>query len=68
MIQEISDENQNTQDSGIGGVRRLSAYRSGVADGGECWRSGTAITKLRLIAINDQYSAGFRAGYFQRDR
>ena len=30
-------------------------------------RDGHAVTRRRLIAINDSYSAGFRAGYFQRD-
>lgn len=43
-------------------------YLRGIEDGGQCRLQGAAITKLRLIAINDQYSAGYRAGYFQRDR
>jgi len=50
------------------GPRDVSDYRAGVADGVRCLRDGGIITKLRLIAINDLYSAGFRAGYFQRDR
>lgn len=52
----------------LGRTQRVGAYGAGVADGGECHRRGGAISKLRLIAINDEYSAGFRAGYFQRDR
>ena len=67
MSQGISDDNQKTADSGTGTLDRNRLYRSGVADGGRCQRSGAAITKVRLIAINDPYSAGFRAGYFQRD-
>ena len=49
------------------GLPRFAEYRAGVADGAQCLRDGCAITKRRLIAINDSYSAGFRAGYFQRD-
>ena len=56
------------RDAAAGGRRSLSDYRAGVADGARCLRDGGAITKWRLIAINDSYSAGFRAGYFQRDR
>jgi len=66
MSQTISDLNQQTAESATG-VLDLRLYRSGVADGGQCRRSGAAITTVRLIAINDPYSAGFRAGYFQRD-
>jgi hypothetical protein len=65
MIQAINDDNQQTVESHV--LHRQRLYRSGVADGGQCRRDGAAITKVRLIAINDPYSAGFRAGYFQRD-
>ena len=67
MIQAISDDNQGTGEPGTGVLDGHRLYRSGVTDGGQCRRSGGAITKVRLIAINDPYSAGFRAGYFQRD-
>lgn len=67
MSQAISDDNQNTGEAGTGVLDRHRLYRNGVADGAQCRRSGAAITKVRLIAINDPYSAGFRAGYFQRD-
>ena len=55
------------QESTTGCQRNLSDYCAGVADGARHLRDGGAITKRRLIAINDAYSAGFRAGYFQRD-
>lgn len=67
MSQAISDDNQKMAESGTGVLDRHHLYRSGVADGGQCRRSGGAITKVRLIAINDPYSAGFRAGYFGRE-
>ncbi|HZM47200.1 MAG TPA: hypothetical protein VFC14_20445 [Burkholderiales bacterium] len=67
MSQGISDDNQETAASATGVLDQHGLYRSGVADGGRCRRDGAAITKVRLIAINDPYSAGFRAGYFQRD-
>jgi len=67
MIQAISDDNQEAGDSGAGVLDRHRLYRNGVTDGGQCRCNGGAITKVRLIAINDPYSAGFRAGYFQRD-
>lgn len=67
MSQAISNDNQKTATAGTGALDRHRLYRSGVADGGQCWLDGAAITKVRLIAINDPYSAGFRAGYFQRD-
>ena len=67
MSHATSDNNQQTAESGPGVLDWHRLYRSGVADGGRCQRSGAAITKVRLIAINDPYSAGFRAGYFQRD-
>ena len=68
MSQTISNDSQETAESGTGVLDLHRLYRSGVADGGRCQHSGAAITKVRLIAINDPYSAGFRAGYFQRDR
>ena len=49
-----------------GPARGSPAYLTGVADGDECRRSSGTISTLRLVAINDEYSAGFRAGYFQR--
>ena len=60
-------ESECLQDSTAGALRNLSDYHTGVADGARCLRDGGAITKRRLIAINDSYSAGFRAGYFGRD-
>jgi len=56
------------QDSPADRLRNVSDYRAGAADGARCLRDGHEIMKRRLIAINDCYSAGFRAGYFQRDR
>lgn len=44
----------------------VAAYAAGVADGDECRRQGGTPSTLRLVAINDDYSSGFRAGYFQR--
>ena len=44
----------------------LAAYAAGVADGDECRRQGGTPSTLQLVAINDDYSSGFRAGYFQR--
>ena len=44
----------------------LTSYAAGVADGNECRRQGGTPSTLRLVAINDAYSSGFRAGYFQR--
>ena len=67
MTQVISGDNQKLTEAGTGVLDGHRLYRRGVADGGQCWRDGAAITKVRLIAINDPYSAGFRAGYFQRD-
>ena len=49
------------------GVAPVPTYATGVADGDECRRCGGSISTLRLVAINDEYSAGFRAGFFQRD-
>jgi hypothetical protein len=66
MSQAVNEDGQETVESHVLARHRL--YRSGVAAGGRCRRSGAPITKVRLIAINDPYSAGFRAGYFQRDR
>jgi hypothetical protein len=44
-----------------------SKYESGVADGTACRkRAGTPSVYL-LVAMDDHYSSGFRAGYFQRD-
>jgi hypothetical protein len=43
-----------------------AAYAAGFTDGDECRRQGGAPSTLRLVAINDDYSSGFRAGYFQR--
>jgi hypothetical protein len=45
--------------------RRVN-YSSGVADGGDCRRQGTAPSSFLLVAMNDDYSEGFRAGYFLR--
>jgi hypothetical protein len=50
-----------------GAAAAVPSYATGVADGDECRRRGGPISTLRLVAINDEYSAGFRAGYFQRD-
>lgn len=66
MSHVINEDNQETVESHVLARHRL--YRTGVADGCRCQGSGAAIAKVRLIAINDPYSAGFRAGYFQRDR
>ena len=44
----------------------LAAYAAGVADGDACRRQGGTPSTLQLVAINDDYSSGFRAGYFQR--
>jgi hypothetical protein len=44
----------------------LAEYEAGVADGNECRRQGGTPPTLRLVAINDDYSSGFRAGYFRR--
>lgn len=48
------------------GALALTAYAAGVADGDECRRQGGTPSTLQLVAINDDYSSGFRAGYFQR--
>ena len=41
-------------------------YAQGVADGHACRRQGGSPSPYRLIARNDDYSAGFRAGFFER--
>jgi glycine betaine/choline ABC-type transport system substrate-binding protein len=42
-----------------------STYAIGVLDGTACRKRGEAISTLRRV-VNDEYSAGFRAGYFER--
>jgi hypothetical protein len=44
---------------------RDSAYAAGVSDGDECRRRKGKPSVYLLVALDD-YSAGFRAGYFQR--
>jgi len=49
--------------------RRVSVsaeFAAGVVAGNECRMQGGTPSKLRLVAIDDPYSAGFRAGFFQR--
>ena len=45
---------------------RSSAYEAGVADGEECRRRKGKPSLLLLVALNDHYSDGFRAGFFRR--
>jgi hypothetical protein len=45
---------------------RDSAYATGVTDGDECRRRKDKPSAYLLVALNDDYSAGFRAGFFQR--
>ena len=59
---------ERTQDAAADDRREYSEYRAGVADGAQCLRDGGTIARWRLIAMNDLYSAGFRAGFFLRDR
>jgi hypothetical protein len=47
-------------------ARGLSPYGAGVIDGDDCRRQGGTVSLSRLVTINDDYSSGFRAGYFQR--
>ena len=47
-------------------TKRPSAYEAGVADGDACRRQGGKPSLFLLVARHDDYSAGFRAGYFQR--
>ena len=42
-----------------------SAYEAGVTDGDECRRRKEKPSVSLLVALDD-YSAGFRAGFFQR--
>ncbi len=59
---------ERTRDAAAADLRDHSEYRAGVADGAQCLRDGGTIARWRLIAMNDLYSAGFRAGFFLRDR
>lgn len=59
---------ERTRDAAADDRRDSSEYRAGVADGARCLRDGGTIARWRLIAMNDLYSAGFRAGFFLRDR
>ena len=45
---------------------RGSSYEAGIADGEECRRRKGKPSVFVLVALNDDYSAGFRAGFFQR--
>jgi hypothetical protein len=47
-------------------TNRPSSYEAGVADGDACRRQGGKPSLFLLVARHDDYSAGFRAGYFQR--
>jgi hypothetical protein len=47
-------------------TNRDSAYEAGVAAGEECRRRKGKPSILLRVALNDDYSAGFRAGFFQR--
>ena len=46
-------------------TNRNAVYESGVADGGEC-RTRNGKPSVLLLVATDDYSAGFRAGFFQR--
>ena len=43
-----------------------SSYEAGVADGEKCRRRKGKPSIFLLVALNDDYSAGFRAGFYQR--
>ena len=45
-----------------------STYEAGVADGAACRRRAGKPSTFLLVAFADDYSAGFRAGYFRDDR
>lgn len=45
---------------------RFSAYEAGVTDGDACRRRGGKPSVFLLVARADDYSAGFRAGFFRR--
>ena len=47
-------------------TNRLAAYETGVADGNTCRQRGNRPSLFLLVARHDDYSAGFRAGFFQR--
>lgn len=47
-------------------TNQFSAYESGIADGEECRRRKGKPSIFLLVALNDSYSAGFRAGFFER--
>ena len=49
-----------------GATNRPSAYEAGAADGDACRRGGGKPSLFLLVARHDDYSAGFRAGFFQR--
>jgi len=49
-----------------GATNRDSAYESGVTDGDKCRRRQDKPSAYLLVALDDDYSAGFRAGFFQR--
>ena len=43
-----------------------SSYETGVADGAACRKRADTPSIYLLVAKGDDYSSGFRAGYFQR--
>ena len=43
-------------------------YDTGVEDGAECRRRANKPSIFMLVAFADDYSSGFRAGYFRGDR
>jgi hypothetical protein len=47
-------------------TNRDAVYASGVADGEECRRRKGKPSIFLLVARDDDYSVGFRAGFFQR--
>ncbi|HTP94756.1 MAG TPA: hypothetical protein VMK05_02805 [Burkholderiales bacterium] len=49
-------------------ARSISIYDAGFADGIECRKQGQTPSRFVLIAIDDAYSSGFKAGFFERGR
>jgi hypothetical protein len=47
-------------------TNRPSAYNSGVANGVECRRRVGKLSIFLLVAFNDDYRSGVRAGFLQR--
>jgi hypothetical protein len=43
-----------------------SKYTTGVTDGAACRKPADTLSIYQLVAKDDDYSSGFRAGYFQR--